>query len=83
MCLPSYYQSTNGFMLIHALWRLMYGYVLLLELTKECSTSQERNIIKLVRSNSKHRVLKSYRSKMSVMYMCHESLLIRFRWMEE
>ena len=68
MCPPGYYH--NGFVATHALGHMMYGYILLVPMNQRVlnKLSKEHNI-----SGNKeyttHRVLKSHRSKMSIIYM--------------
>ena len=68
MCPPGYHH--NGFVATHALGHMMYGYTLLVPMNQRVlnKLSKEHNI-----SGNKeyttHRVLKSRRSKMSIIYM--------------
>ena len=68
MCSPSYHQ--NDFVATHALRHMMYVYTLLVPMNQRAlnKPSKEHNI-----SGHKwpttHRVLKSHRSKMSIIYM--------------
>ena len=68
MCPPGYHH--NGFVATHALGHMMYGYTLLVPMNQRVlnKLSKEHNISGHKRSTT-HRVLKSHRSKMSVMYM--------------
>ena len=73
MCPPGYHH--NGFVGAHALGHIMYRYTLLVPMNQRVlnKLSKEHNV-----SGHKwpmtHRVLKSHRSKMSVIHICyHES----------
>ena len=68
MCPPGYYH--NGFVATHALGYMMYDYTLLVTMNQRVPNklSKEHNIIGH-KSSTTHRVLKSHRSKMSVIYM--------------
>ena len=68
ICPPGYHH--NGFVAIHALGHMMYGSTLLVPMNPRTlnKESKKRNISGHKRSTS-HKVLKSYRSKMSVIYM--------------
>ena len=68
MCPPSYHY--NGFVAAHALGHMMYGYtfVLLMNQSVLNKQSKEHNISGHKWSKT-HRMLKSHRSKMGVIYM--------------
>ena len=68
MCPPGYHH--NGFVATHALGHMMYGYTLLVPMNQRVlnKQSKERNISGHKISMT-HRVLKSHRSKMSIIYM--------------
>ena len=68
MCLPSYHH--NGFVEIHALGHKMYGYTLLLSMSQRLINmlSKERNLSGCKWSTTDI-VLKSYRTKMGLIYM--------------
>ena len=68
MCPPGYHH--NGFVATHALGHMMYGSTLLVPMNQRVlnKQSKERNISGHKLSTT-HRVLKSDRSKMSVIYM--------------
>ena len=65
---PGYHN--NGFMGTHALGHMMYGYTLLVPMNQRVlnKLSKERNISGHKWSTT-HRVLKSHKSKMGVIYM--------------
>ena len=68
MCPPGYHH--NGFVATHVLGHIMYGYTLLVSINQRVlnKLSKEYNI-----SGNKlpttHRVFKSHRSKMGIIYM--------------
>ena len=68
MCPPGYHH--NGSVATHALGHMMYGYTLLVPMNQRVlnKLSKEHNISGHKWSTT-HRVLKSHRSKMSVIYI--------------
>ena len=68
MCPPGYHH--NGFVATHALGHMMYGYTLLVPMYQRVlnKPSKERNISGH-KCTTTHGVLKSHKSKMSVIYM--------------
>ena len=72
MCPPAY--RHNGFVSTHALGHMMYGYTLLVSMNQRVikklnkQISKEHNI-SAHKSPRTHRVLKSHRGKVSVLYM--------------
>ena len=69
MCPPGYHH--NGFVATHALGHIMYGYTLLVPMNQRVlnKLSKEHNVSGHKWSMT-HRVLKSRRSKMSVIHKC-------------
>ena len=70
---PGYHH--NGFTATHAVGYMMYGYILLGPMNQRVlnKLSKERNVSGHKWSTT-HRVLKSYKSKMGIIYICnHEN----------
>ena len=68
MCPPGYHH--NGFLATHALEHMMYGYTLLVPVNQRVlnKLSKEHNTYGH-KGSTTHRVLKSHRCKMSIIYM--------------
>ena len=67
MCPPGYHHS--GFVATHALGHMMYGYTLLVPMNQRVLKKLSNGHNKVVISDPRHTVLKSQRSKMSIIYM--------------
>ena len=68
MCSPGYHH--NGFVATHAFGHMMYGATLLAPKKQRVLNKQSKErIISGHKSSTTKRVLKSHRSKMSVIYM--------------